>query len=261
MKRHIKVIFQGLLSVLILIDILVLGLMTVGFIVGLMPTTIYIIGNYDLAVAILILIDFIFVIRKEDNAGWIRDNWFYIVSIVPLTFICFNILHLFTYIAIIGIIGIFRIYTIIRVLQKTSKAVRMYPSKTKLDYATIILFLVLIIGSFLFFIIEHGANPNVPNYESAMWYAIVSMTTTGYGDIVPVNLSGRIIGVIFILTGMAYLSLATATLAYSFIDIFRTDTRETLKELKDRNLMYEEKLDELTTKLDKIGKMMEKKEK
>ncbi len=261
MKRHGTVIFEGLLSVLILIDILVLGFMTVGFIVGIMPTTVYSMGNYDLAVAILILIDFIFIIRKENNIGWIRDNWFYIVSIVPLTFICFNIFHLFNYIIIIGSIGIFRIYTLFNVLRVTSKYVRKYPSKTKLDYATFFLFLVLIIGPFLFYIIEHGVNPNVPNYESAMWYAIVSMTTTGYGDIVPVNLSGRVLGVIFILTGMVYLSLATATLAYSFIDIFRSDTREALKELKDRNLMYEEKLDELNTKLDKIGKMMEEKEK
>lgn len=261
MKRHGRVIFEGLLSVLILIDLLVLSLMTVGFIAGIMSTTVYTMGNYDLAVAILVLIDFIFIIRKENNTGWIRNNWFYIVSIFPLTFICFNIFNLFNYVAIIGLIGIFRIYALYKVLQVTSKAVRKYPSKTKLDYATVVLFSVLIIGSFLFYVIEQGVNPNVPNYESAMWYAIVSMTTTGYGDIVPVNPSGRILGVIFILSGMAYLSLATATLAYSFIDIFRSDTRKALKELKDRNLMYEEKLDELNTKLDKIENKMDKREK
>ncbi|MGF7117730.1 potassium channel family protein [Methanobacterium oryzae] len=261
MKRHGTVIFEALLSIFILIDILVLGLMTVGFLVGIMPTTVYGMSNYDLAVAVLILLDFIFIIRKENRNGWIRNNWFYIVSIVPLTFICFNIFQLFNYISLIGLIGIFRIYTLHKVLRITSKAVIKYPSKTKLDYATVLLFLVLIIGSFLFFVIEHGVNPNVPNYESAMWYAVVSMTTTGYGDIVPINLSGRIIGVIFILSGMAYLSLTTATLAYSFIDIFRKDTREALKELKDRNLMYEEKLDKLNTKLDKIDKKMDKKEK
>ncbi|HML05666.1 MAG TPA: ion channel [Methanobacterium sp.] len=261
MKRHGKVIFEGLLSVFILIDILFLGLMTVGFIVGIMQTTVYGVGNYDLAVVILILLDFIFFrIRKVDRIDW-RGNWFYIISIVPLTFICFNIFHLFDYITIIGLIGLFRIYTLFNVLQNTSKAVRKYPSKTKLDYATVILFLVLIIGSFLFYVIEHGVNTEVPNYESAMWYTIVSMTTTGYGDIVPVNLSGRIIGVIFILTGMSYVSLVTATLAYSFIDLFRKDTRKALKELKERNLMYEEKLDELNTKLDKIDRKIDKKEK
>ena len=146
-----------------------------------------------------------------------RDYWFFFVAIIPLTFICFNIFHLFNYTIIIGLIGIFRIYALYRVLLIGSSRVRKYPSKTKLDYATIVLFLVLIIGSYLFFIAEHAVNPEVSTYESAMWYSIVSMTTVGYGDIVPITAIGRIIGVIIILTGMGYVSLVTATLAYSFI--------------------------------------------
>lgn len=178
---------------------------------------------------------------------------------IPLTFISFNVFHLFNYIAIIGIIGLFKIYALFTVLRMTSSAVRKYPSKTKLDYATFVLLLVLIIGSYLFYILEHGVNPEVPNYESAMWYSIVSMTTVGYGDIVPVNLSGRIVGVILILSGMAYLSLVTATLAYSFIDIFRKDTREALKDLRKRSLEYDTKLDELKAQLDEIGKKLDEK--
>ena len=57
-------------------------------------------------------------------------------------------------------------------------------------------------GSFLFFLVEHGVNPEVPTYDSAMWYSIVSMTTVGYGDIVPITAIGRIIGIIIILTGI-----------------------------------------------------------
>ncbi|MGZ7117891.1 MAG: ion channel, partial [Methanobacterium sp.] len=189
MKRNYQVIFEAILSVFIIFDLFFLGLMAVGFTVGIMPTSIYSISNFDIVIAVLILIDFIFYrIRKNksnDNRQFIRENWAYIVSIIPITFICFNLFQLFGYISIIGIIGIFRIYALFNVLLITGRHVRKYPSKTKLDYATVVLLLVLIIGSYLLFIIEHGVNPGFSSYESSMWFSIVSMTTTGYGDITP----------------------------------------------------------------------------
>ena len=186
-----------------------------------------------------------------------RDYWFFFVAIIPLTFICFNIFHLFSYIALIDLIGIFRIFALYKVSKITASYVRKYPSKTKLDYATIVLFLVLIIGSYLFFIAEHAVNPEVPTYESAMWYSIVSMTTVGYGDIVPITAIGRIIGVILILTGLAYVSLVTATLAYSFIDLFRKESHKAVDNVEKKVMKYEEKIDELLVKVDNLEKKID----
>ncbi|MGA2677648.1 MAG: potassium channel family protein, partial [Methanobacterium sp.] len=133
--------------------------------------------------------------------------------------------------------------------------------KTKLDYATIVLFLVLIIGSYLFFIAEHAVNPEVSTYESAMWYSIVSMTTVGYGDIVPITAIGRIIGVIIILTGMGYVSLVTATLAYSFLDFFRKESRKAAEKVENRVVDYEDKLDELIMQVNKLEKKIDENKK
>ena len=115
---------------------------------------------------------------------------------------------------------------------------------------------------------ERGVNPTVPNYESAIWYAIVSMTTTGYGDIVPVTLLGHILGVIFILTGMGYVSLVTATLAYSFIDLFRKESRKAMDNLgktadglRDNYSDNGEKIDRIIEKLNDLEKKIEEKEK
>ncbi len=180
------------------------------------------------------------------------DNWAYVVSIIPIIFIGFNNLHLFAYTSIIGLIVIIRFYALYKVLMITGKEVKKYPSKTKLDYATVVLLLVLIIGSFIFFIVERSVNPEVPNYESAMWFSIISMTTVGYGDIVPVTLVGRIIGVIIILTGMGYVSLVTATLAYSFIDLFRKESNKAVNKVEKRVMTYEDKIDELLVKVDKL---------
>jgi voltage-gated potassium channel len=273
MQRHYQVILEGVLAVLILIELLSLGLTTLGLIVGLQAGTIYSFGSLDVTIAFIILLDLLFFrIRKREvnTTKWqlLSENWAYIVSVVPLTFISFNLFHLFGFKLIIGLIGIVRIYALIKVLMISARSVRKYPSKTKLDYATFVLLLVIIIGSYLFFAIETGVNPEVPNYESAIWYALVSMTTTGYGDVVPITLAGRIIGVILILTGMGYVSLVTATLAYSFIDIFRTESRKaaaklraTAEDLDKKAAKNEEKLDEIMEKMNEINQRLDEMEK
>ncbi len=266
MKRHIQVIFEAILSVLIVVDLLVMGLMIAGFILGILSSTVYNVGNYDLIVALLILVDFIvFRIRKnkldENNWQFIKKNWAYIVSIIPFTFICFNIFHLFGFIDIIWLFVLLRFYALYKVVRITGTEVLKYPSKTKLDYATVALLLTLIIGSFLFYLVEHGVNPEVPNYESAMWYSIVSMTTVGYGDIVPITGIGKIIGIILILTGMGYLSLVTATLAYSFIDFFKTQSQKAADRVEKKVENYEEKIDKLINTVDNLEKKLDEQKK
>jgi len=273
MQRHFQVILEGVLAVLILIELLSLSLMTIGFIVGLKPETIYTFGSLDVLIAFVIFLDLIiFRIRNREVDTtlfkFIKVNWVYIISIFPLTFISFNLFQLFGYKSIIGVIGIIRIYALIKVLLISARNVRKYPSKTKLDYATFALFLVIIIGSYLFYAIETGVNPEVPNYESAIWYALVSMSTTGYGDVVPITLAGRIIGVTLILTGMGYVSLVTATLAYSFIDIFRTESRKaaeklraTAQDLDKKAAKNEEKLDDIMGKMNEISHRLDEMEK
>ncbi|MTK11165.1 MAG: two pore domain potassium channel family protein [Clostridiaceae bacterium] len=272
MKRHFQVIFEAILSIMIILEIFFLIIVSIGFIAGLKANAVFSFGFYDVLIGILILLDFVvFRYRHREHLGgveFIRRNWSYLVSIFPLFFICFNLLDLYQYGLIIGIIGIIRLFALFNVLKIISVNVLQYPKKTKLDYATIVLLLVLLIGSYIFFLVEKGVNPTVLSYESALWYAIVSMTTTGYGDIVPVTLVGHILGVLFILTGMGYVSLVTATLAYSFIDLFRKESKKAINNLgdaadglKDSFSVNETKMDQVLKKLEELEKKVDELEK
>ncbi|MDP3034697.1 MAG: ion channel [Methanobacteriaceae archaeon] len=264
MDRHYKVIFEALLSFLIIIEILFLVLLSIGFVVGIKPDSIYSFGIWDLIICIIILFDFVFfrVIGSTVNKSeFIRENWVYLMASIPLFFISFNIFNLLDYKIIIGLIGILRLYALLKVLKITTRNVRKYPQKTKLDYATFLLLLVLIIGSLLFFLVERGVNPEVNSYESAIWYSLVSMTTTGYGDIVPITLIGQIIGVIMIFSGMGYVSLVTATLAFSFIEIFRKASNKASTKLGKTAERLESNLDSHDKKIDEVLKKMEQLEK
>jgi voltage-gated potassium channel len=66
-------------------------------------------------------------------------------------------------------------------------------------------------------IVERDGQPqqfgSLPN---AMWWAVVTLTTTGYGDVVPLTAMGRIIGSLLMISGIAVLALMTGVLATGF---------------------------------------------
>ena len=49
-----------------------------------------------------------------------------------------------------------------------------------------------------------------------MWWAVVTLTTTGYGDVVPVTAAGRVVGAMLMIAGIAVLALMTGILATGF---------------------------------------------
>jgi voltage-gated potassium channel len=63
--------------------------------------------------------------------------------------------------------------------------------------------IALVVGVFLLPQIEQTYAPQASNIKDtgdAIWYAIVTLTTVGYGDFYPVSQPGQIIGVVFVLS-------------------------------------------------------------
>ncbi|WP_066375735.1 potassium channel family protein [Herbidospora mongoliensis] len=73
---------------------------------------------------------------------------------------------------------------------------------------------------------------NILTFGDATWWAVTTMTTTGYGDTYPITPDGRLIGAALMLGGVALLGVVTATLASWFGRRFDTgdDTEKLLRE-------------------------------
>jgi voltage-gated potassium channel len=76
--------------------------------------------------------------------------------------------------------------------------------------------LVLTVCSLAAYEAEHPTNPGFATVGDAFWWGIVTITTVGYGDIVPKTFAGRAAGVALMVTGVAVLGVLAGSLAALF---------------------------------------------
>ena len=82
---------------------------------------------------------------------------------------------------------------------------------------SIFIFIISLSGATVFYLIEVHSNPALKSFGQAIWWVLVSITTVGYGDIVPVTGAGKFLGIVLIFTGVALVSMFTATISSIFV--------------------------------------------
>jgi voltage-gated potassium channel len=82
--------------------------------------------------------------------------------------------------------------------------------------------LVLFLGSSFEYFAEHKAQPEkFSSIPSSVWWGVMTMTTVGYGDVVPKTIAGKIIGSVAALLGIAIFAVQTSILAAGFLEEFQ----------------------------------------
>lgn len=137
-------------------------------------------------------------VRAEDKKKYIKTHPFQLIAIIPAY----------------GLFRAARIVSLFHLLRLTAMGNRyLTPLYNFLKtnglnrFILIFLLLVIFIPVPMVFI-----EPEIHNYPDALWWAIVTATTVGYGDIIPVTPIGRILASIMMLVGIGFIGMITSTI-------------------------------------------------
>jgi voltage-gated potassium channel len=153
--------------------------------------------------AILLVEYLVRVVVTPDRRGYFRRRWVEPATVVvpPLQGWHF--------------VGIERVTLLVREGQLRMGAILRHHSLFRVLIAAAA---TLFVGAWLVLLFEENAKgSNIHSYPDALWWAIVTVTTVGYGDRYPTTEGGRIVAVVLMLLGISLIGVLTATIASVFV--------------------------------------------
>ncbi|MDP3066187.1 MAG: ion channel [Methanobacteriaceae archaeon] len=248
MSRRIELLLEIIFLILIFLNSF---LLFISIFLPIRPDAFETIIYLDLIASIALLFGYLLQIRRQKKNVFIKKNWNGFISITPFYFIGIVLLGMDEASLVLKILCFIKIFALIMSGRQVGRAVDEFVEKSRLVYGFTFFVVVLVVCSVAFFVVEQGVNPEVTTFEDSLWYVIQTITTVGYGDVVPDTQWGRVIGVLAMISAIGISSLLTAATTSSLMDKFRQE-REALKEQSEDYVhRLEEKVDLLNSEMAK----------
>jgi len=113
-------------------------------------------------------------------------------------------------------------------------------------YAAYVIVVFWTVGVVVFGVVERLVDPGTfDNVWLGMWWAIQTVTTVGYGDVVPGSTAGKVIAAFLMLGGLSLFAVVTGAITSAFV-------AQRQKDMVDDDDPVTRRLDEVTAKLDAL---------
>ena len=180
-----------------------------------------------------------------------------LLAIIPTytTFIYPPIKYLID-IRIIRLIRVFRILKLTNYLRGAyTMQIALRSSRPKIIVFLLSMSIIVIIVGTLMYIIE-GQKNGFDNIGSSIYWAVVTLTTVGYGDVVPVTAAGKVLASFMMILGYAIIAVPTGIVTAELTRDRQSKQQErNQSEIIKKEDVILKKMKDLEDKIDKIGKL------
>ena len=169
----------------------------------------------DVMLSLAFVAEYLFRIATAKNKRGYVTSFYGIIDLVAISPI---FIHAAASVRVLRLLRVLRILRLLK-LKRYNNALERYRQALKLIAAETMLFagvafIFIFTFAFVIYEVEHEAQPDVyRNIFDSFWWAVISLTSVGYGDVYPVTIAGRMLTLAMVLSGMGIVAVPTALLA------------------------------------------------
>ncbi len=247
--------FNFFLSVLIIIDLILITLTLISEV----DANLYFgIVVFDTVLCIILIIEFITRLMDSDNKKrFLLKNWTELIAAIPFDLImlpfALNNAHL-------RIFKILKFIKVIALFSQFFETIDVFLKKTHLDEIFGVTLLVVLASTLALYLFD----PSINSLFDSLWFVLSTITTVGYGDVLPQSGPGKIIGLITLIVGVLIFSTVTGAIASYFArrvlmneDFNITEHDDNIELLKENLSFNKKNLSEVHSKVYKIDNDVE----
>lgn len=198
--------FELAMMLLSLLSVIIVLVMTFGRLDG---ETYRLLFFIDTSICLIFMANFfVGLFRSRNRLFYFRHHWIDFIASIPA-------------IEALRIARVFQILRVIRLIRMSrSFLLPLIKQRKQATLASLLVAMVTILtfASIIILIVESGTEgANIQTAEQAIWWALVTISTVGYGDYYPVSTAGHIIGGIVIVSGVSFFGVISGYMASVFV--------------------------------------------
>ncbi len=182
----------------------------------------FVLTLFDILVALIFLADFFFRLVHVSNKWQYLRTWGWLDSLSGIPYPIFNIARVARFVRVVIVVRTMR-------RQDVQSAITKHPARSTLIGTGFLTFLVVVISSALVLKFEEFApHATIITGGDALWWAVVTIATVGYGDKYPITEGGRITATLLMAVGVVLFGVLSSFLASTFIASRQKDDKEAI---------------------------------
>lgn len=193
----------------------------------------------DAFIVLVFAIEFVYGLwTAQDKRAYWKSHWWELPGLVPMAVGEASFLRAFRLARAARVIRIIRVISVLARLRRANAKARGFISRSHLATVLAVAGMLIVTCAYLEFLAEKDANPGqFGSFWDALWWAIVTTTTVGYGDKFPLTTEGRLVAIVLMFTGIGIIGALAGSLANALLKTpgggGPRPLEERLKELSD----------------------------